>query len=50
MDEDIETIFEMKLGKDLVARFRRLSRWKQRMLVEDLKCALENRLKVLERA
>jgi hypothetical protein len=50
VDENTETIFEMKFGRDLIARFRRLSRWKRRMLVEDLKCALENRLKVLERA
>jgi hypothetical protein len=50
VDGNTETISEMKFGKDLIARFRRLSRRKQRMLIEDLKCALENRLKVLERA
>jgi hypothetical protein len=50
VDGDTEAIFEMKFGKDLTVRFRRLSKWKQQMLMEDLRCALENRLKVLERA
>jgi hypothetical protein len=50
VDRDPKTTFEMKLGKDLIARFRRLSKGKQRMLIEDLKCAPENRLKVLERS
>jgi hypothetical protein len=40
-------VLELKLRKKLTARFHQLPKWKQRLLMEDLECALESRLKVL---
>lgn len=50
MTENFETVNGLKFKEDLAIRFRKLPGWKRRLLMEDLECALENRLKVLERA